>query len=1370
MGSTSPFRRRPALARTYGSSSTSAAAASTAASSAAAAAAAPTSERRTSAHAGTRGAHKKDQGSLAALLAGLSESSDDDGADARGSERAKMRAAEASSKRQGGPAVQTSARRTRSAAAASTTEAETERGAPRGLQGEGSAFWDEARTAADRPKAPKKRASTGGADARAEGDGAGEVRAKRARVSAPAGRGAAMKHKGKGKDIPDEDEDEDEIPAPFDYVPLAERVQLSSPHKPPPSPAPVPARTSTGDIDDLPESRFRPLAGLTRASRAAAAAAASADSSASLAKPANAAASTLAPNKASPAPTRSPAKRTRSTTAASPAAKAPAPSPAPAPAKPVRPPSPAKDLSAIFSRFSAAPAGASVAEGAKQDGRTRLRRSESNSTAATAAAAAAPAGSAMGGGLRAVMLGRRRGAQEPAAIEEEREGHAEIPSPSRDSTRNALDRALSQPNISSSPLSSPARSPQRPALSAAFSQPTLGSPSRLAPFAPSREASPSPARPGPARLPSGGMGPALGSSYRPMPFAPPAPAFGTGLGAGGTRTYAGGARTLRRDVEEEAFFRPAAEAAPPSSASTSSAPEHRLPSLPPSLSRRTIGSRTSSTNTAGAAPPPAARETYASLRQRWGIDAEESLVDSEEHDSQDRGARVVGGGVLRKQGEGKRWNDELGWVLEGLRAGADGDRSAARASALDLLEKLQSRDWLRRLKASGEAESIYLALRLASYSPSPPEADHPAEHLAPDRVLDTAFATLLALLVRDQRLAEPLFRLSPSDVSRERAKRAPSAVDGTGDSQGSAAAALARTQSAGDDSQMTSSSAGWSSSPRKAAGAAAAEVDERSDLLELLIELGQRDWVEEEVGKAKAKDEAGDEEQAAGGRMRGKKVLRGDARHLQSLRNLIDAADLFPSSTSQPVSLRTLVLVITRSIATFVPRTIFQPQHLLCASGLFDKVVQVFLDECSAVDERLQKYETGLDLLPPPSSTVPSFSLVTLSSCLAIFEATSLATPYAFHLISMPSLLPSLAHALTHLTLVAFLLALDGPDSAQQDRATQQEALGTLTAALGILFGLTTESSWGLALVDRSSASPTHGAELVAVLVRIVLACRRHAKEDVQGTTITVRRAAVIKEEDEGDSAAPSSSSADNGSRAGEEASGANSGVGAAAALWDVMSLAMGVLANLAESADEAFKLRVRELRTDLTCHGKRKCALRCHCVEAQADEPATTVIGVLAQLALDPLEDAPNSIYHHSITGFLRLVLGLSILDSPTNEELVLAVLASEPTPLSSSLGPILDALEQLAQLHDEQRAAQSELLASSAGLIGAAPSGADDGAEEDAFESQRTEVDETQRDEGGGGEDEMDGLVVSRAAGEDDDAPRRMREVVQRLRRRIA
>lgn len=203
-----------------------------------------------------------------------------------------------------------------------------------------------------------------------------------------------------------------------------------------------------------------------------------------------------------------------------------------------------------------------------------------------------------------------------------------------------------------------------------------------------------------------------------------------------------------------------------------------------------------------------------------------------------------------------------------------------------------------------------------------------------------------------------------------------------------------------------------------------------------------------------------------------------------------------------------------------------------------------------------------------------------MSSCLAIFEATSLATPYAFHLISTPSLLPSLAHALTHLTLVAFLLALDGPGSSQQDRATQHEALGTLTAALGILFGLTTESSWGLALVNRSSASPTHGAELIAVLVRIVVACRTRAKEDAPGTTAAVRRAAMIKEEDEGDPAAPSSSSADTSSRAvGDEASEAASGVGAAAALWDVMSLAMGVLANLAESADEAFKLRVRELR-----------------------------------------------------------------------------------------------------------------------------------------------------------------------------------------------
>jgi len=35
--------------------------------------------------------------------------------------------------------------------------------------------------------------------------------------------------------------------------------------------------------------------------------------------------------------------------------------------------------------------------------------------------------------------------------------------------------------------------------------------------------------------------------------------------------------------------------------------------------------------------------------------------------------------------------------------------------------------------------------------------------------------------------------------------------------------------------------------------------------------------------------------------------------------------------------------------------------------------------------------------------------------------------------------------------------------------------------------------------------------------------------------------------------------------------------------VWDVLSLALGVLANLAESADEDLRVRVRELRASLS-------------------------------------------------------------------------------------------------------------------------------------------------------------------------------------------
>lgn len=195
-------------------------------------------------------------------------------------------------------------------------------------------------------------------------------------------------------------------------------------------------------------------------------------------------------------------------------------------------------------------------------------------------------------------------------------------------------------------------------------------------------------------------------------------------------------------------------------------------------------------------------------------------------------------------------------------------------SALDLLNKLLSRDWLRRLKSSGQAETVYLAFRIATSSP----LGGPDAPAGPDRVLDTAFATLLALLVRDQRMAEPLFRLRAADVAREAARRQ-SAQDG--DDDGASQGAPTFAAQGGDAALRSEASAGWwSSSPRKAGAAGDDGVDEdRCDLLEVLRELGEREWVGEPIGVATGGAEA---EGAAKGK--GKKVLKGDARHVRATR------------------------------------------------------------------------------------------------------------------------------------------------------------------------------------------------------------------------------------------------------------------------------------------------------------------------------------------------------------------------------------------------------------------------------------------------------------------------------------------------------
>ncbi|BGP32554.1 hypothetical protein JCM10296v2_004335 [Rhodotorula toruloides] len=1129
-----------------------------------------------------------------------------------------------------------------------------------------------------RPPTPSRRSSSRLSDslttttAAAIDDGpASPPPKKRPRTSAPSRAQPITTSKGKEKD-----EYADDIPEPFDYVPLAERLKKEAGEKQARKQAPVAASSSRVERSPLRTTRSGRAVKMEEVQTVA-----------------DAPAPSPAPKVSSPSPA-CPPPRPRTPSAPS-ISRPTASATAPKPTAPPRPASPAKDLSALFSRF--APPTSNAVEKGESPQRMGLKRTQS-----------------LGGVVGSLKAGVKRIAVEDVVEEEVAGVGASVPpSPSR----TTLDRSYSQPNLPSSPLNSPIRSPSRPPLSASQSFPHFGSPT-------AREASPSPlSRPAsPARLASYksnnvfGAGPALGRAYRPVSFAPPpAAAFGLlgsapgGGAAGPTRTYAGGARSFRKDTAEEDLLSPPSKStlsrlATGVSASSSSPSSSVIAGFPPSLSRR---------NPRG---PPPQRETYASLRVLWGIDAEETLEDEESHDSQDRGAKVVGTGLLRKQGEGKRWMDELGWVMEGLREGGEGDKGAARVSALDLLQKALDRDWLRRLKSSGQAEFVYLAFRLSSAGSS-----------TSDRVLDIAFAILLALLVRDQRMVEPLFRLSPTDVEREKQKRGresqESMLQGPSLKRSmSMSAARERRTLTAEGSFVSSSS--YSSSPRKAE----AETDGRTDLLEGLKELSERDWAREEIGSAKDGGPNGSSRKKA-------KVLKGDARHLQSLRDILDSSAIL-SESSLPPTLQSLVLLTIRSISFFSPRTIFQPQHMMCVSGVFERVARVFLEESQALSARLSSYEQGLDLLPPPdvAASPTTFSLPTLALALSIFEATSLAAPLAFHIISKDDFLSPLAEAFRHLILVSFLLAFDSSIAASS-LSSRKLATNTLSAVLGILFGLTTEPSWASVLVSENS-------EIVVTLVRIALACRRPAADLGRAEAFTqtgVKRLAAPKAEANDSSDPLSSGVSSSGVSTAELAT--NDRIATERQLvWDIFPLSLGVLANLAESADGVVKEALRTLVLNPSCQGKRSCAQRCQCAETSQQ----SLLEILSHLALDPLDDAPNTVHQTSVTGFLRLLLGLAILDDPHNETLLLDTIGTS----NATLIGILDALDELAKLHDEQNEVR--------GLL----DGPEEMQEDEAGESQRTEVvEETQVEE----DEQME--VLPAQSGE---ASKRMRELVERLRRR--
>ena len=139
------------------------------------------------------------------------------------------------------------------------------------------------------------------------------------------------------------------------------------------------------------------------------------------------------------------------------------------------------------------------------------------------------------------------------------------------------------------------------------------------------------------------------------------------------------------------------------------------------------------------------RETYASFRAKWGLDQEEADEQDNEAASELRSLSQ-----LRSKGESDRFLDDFNYLVEGL--DLEMPLSVRRSTAIEVLRRLCEPDTMRKLKATGFIEKVYLDFRRA-------EAGNG------DRVLDSALIFLVALMSRDQRVAEALLRVDCTEVA-----------------------------------------------------------------------------------------------------------------------------------------------------------------------------------------------------------------------------------------------------------------------------------------------------------------------------------------------------------------------------------------------------------------------------------------------------------------------------------------------------------------------------------------------------------------------------------------------------------------------------
>lgn len=263
------------------------------------------------------------------------------------------------------------------------------------------------------------------------------------------------------------------------------------------------------------------------------------------------------------------------------------------------------------------------------------------------------------------------------------------------------------------------------------------------------------------------------------------------------------------------------------------------------------------------------------------------------------------------------------------------------------------------------------------------------------------------------------------------------------------------------------------------------------------------------------------------------------------------------TSFETQVTLRSLCLIAISTIASFPPRTLFRPQHLICSSGALDAVVRTLINETRGLEIRMSRYANGLVSCPSPlarqqnltsgsQDLLPadgSINLHLIDTCLHIFEACSSATEDTQYLLATH--LSLLAPSLAHLVLACHILACGS------DAPLASTAMDVLLSSLRLLIDLTTHNpEWSIALAQ----SPL----MVSTLIKLIVATRTTAAKAGKGRFRSMSVGEVLP---------PSEDLVEGG----EKPVVVN-------VKFDVLCLTLGVLTNMVESV-EGVKDVIRETR-----------------------------------------------------------------------------------------------------------------------------------------------------------------------------------------------